>query len=196
MGETGMGNGRDKRFEEETLEVKPIFQGKVINVDVETVRLPDGGTATREIVRHPGAVCVLAVIGERILVVEQYRKALGRNLMEIPAGKLERGEDPLSAAERELQEETGYTAGRLEKLASFYSAPGFCDELLHLYLAEDLKAGDAHPDEDEFLECGAVTLEEAKQLIADGVIADAKTILAVQAWELLCIGNPGRLRPE
>ena len=196
MGETGMGNGRDKRFEEETLEVRPIFQGKVINVDVETVRLPDGGTATREIVRHPGAVCVLAVIGERILVVEQYRKALGRNLMEIPAGKLELGEDPLSAAERELQEETGYTAGRLEKLASFYSAPGFCDELLHLYLAEDLKAGDAHPDEDEFLECGAVTLEEAKQLIADGVIADAKTILAVQAWELLRLGNPGGLRPE
>lgn len=178
---------KEKRFEEETLEVKPIFQGKIISVDVETVKLPDGGTATREIVRHPGAVCVLARVGERILVVEQYRKPLGRNLVEIPAGKLERGEDPLEAAIRELQEETGYTAGRMEKIASFYSAPGFCDELLHLYLADDLKAGESHPDEDEFLECVAITLEEAKELIENGGIADAKTILAVQAWELLLL---------
>jgi ADP-ribose pyrophosphatase len=196
MNERIMNDGKETRLEEETLEVKPIFQGKVISVDVETVRLPDGGQATREIVRHPGAVCVLARIGERILVVEQYRKALGRNLVEIPAGKLERGEDPLSAAERELQEETGYTAGRMEKLASFYSAPGFCDELLHLYLAEDLQAGDAHLDEDEFLECGAVTMEEAKGLIARGGIADAKTILAIQAWELLVLGEQGRLKLE
>ncbi|WP_058303770.1 NUDIX hydrolase [Gorillibacterium timonense] len=178
---------KEKPFEEVTLEVKPIFQGKIINLDVETVKLPDGGTATREIVRHPGAVCVLARLGERILVVEQYRKALGRNLVEIPAGKLERGENPLEAAERELQEETGYTAGRIKKLTSFYSAPGFCDELLHLYLADELVAGESHPDEDEFLECGALTLEEAKSLIADGGIADAKTILAVQAWELLLL---------
>lgn len=178
---------KEKRFEEETLEVKPIFQGKIISVDVETVKLPDGGTATREIVRHPGAVCVLARVGERILVVEQYRKPLGRNLVEIPAGKLERGEDPLEAAIRELQEETGYTAGRMEKIASFYSAPGFCDELLHLYLADDLKAGESHPDEDEFLECVAITLKEAKELIENGGIADAKTILAVQAWELLLL---------
>ncbi|MEO3944438.1 NUDIX hydrolase [Gorillibacterium sp. CAU 1737] len=177
----------EQRFEEITLEVKSIFKGKIIDVDVETVQLPDGGKAKREIVRHPGAVCVLARIGERVLVVEQYRKALGRNLVEIPAGKLERGEDPLAAAERELQEETGYTAGRMEKLSSFYSAPGFCDELLHLYLAEDLTAGEAHLDEDEFLDCAAITLDEAKALIENGKIADAKTILAVQAWELLVL---------
>ena len=173
-----------KRFEEVTIDIKSIFQGKVITVDVETVKLPNGVSSTREIVRHPGAVCVLALVGERMLVVEQYRKAMGRNLVEIPAGKLERGEDPLEAAHRELQEETGFTTKELKKISTFYSAPGFCDELLHLYVAEELEAGIANPDEDEFLDCSAITLEEAKLLIADGRIADAKTIMAVQAWEL------------
>lgn len=173
-----------KRFEEETLEVKPVYKGKIIQVDVETVRLPNGSEGLREIVRHPGAICVLAVIGERMLVVEQYRKAAGRNLVEIPAGKLEPGEDPLAAAHRELQEETGFTTDNMRLMTSFYSAPGFCDELLHLYVADKLTAGVAAPDEDEFLDCSAITLAEAKQLISAGRIADAKTILAVQAWEL------------
>jgi len=173
-----------KRFVEETVEVKPIFKGKIIQVDVETVRLPNGSEGQREIVRHPGAICVLAIIGERMLVVEQYRKAMERNLVEIPAGKLELGEDPLAAAHRELQEETGFTTSNLRLISSFYSAPGFCDELLHLYVADDLEAGIATPDEDEFLDCSAITLSEAKQLILAGRIADAKTILAVQAWEL------------
>ncbi|MCL6458546.1 MAG: NUDIX hydrolase [Gorillibacterium sp.] len=180
-------NEDSKRFEEETIATKPIFQGKMINVDVETVKLPNGAQATREIVRHPGAVCVLALVDEKMLVVEQYRKAMSRNLVEIPAGKLEQGEDPLEAAHRELQEETGFTTKELKKIATFYSAPGFCDELLHLYVAVELEAGVANPDEDEFLDCSAITLDEAKLLIDQGRIADAKTIMAVQAWELSLI---------
>ncbi|MBC8080265.1 MAG: NUDIX hydrolase [Gorillibacterium sp.] len=177
-------NEDDKRFEEVTVNIQSIFQGKVITVDVETVKLPNGASSKREIVRHPGAVCVLAIVGERMLVVEQYRKAMSRNLVEIPAGKLEKGEDPLEAARRELQEETGFSTKQLKKIFTFYSAPGFCDELLHLYVAEELEAGVASPDEDEFLDCSAITLVEAKLLIDEGRIADAKTIIAVHAWEL------------
>ncbi|WP_040951281.1 NUDIX hydrolase [Gorillibacterium massiliense] len=171
-------------FEEITTECKPIFKGKIISLDVETVRLPNGESATREIVRHPGAVCVLAILDGKLLVVEQYRKALGKNLVEIPAGKLEPGEDPLEAAKRELEEETGYSCGSMRKLFTFYTAPGFCDEKIHLYLAEHLQAGEAHPDEDEFLEIMSLTPEEAERFIAEGRIEDAKTIMAVQAWQV------------
>lgn len=174
-----------KKFEEVTLSTKPIFQGKIISLQVDTVRLPDGGESTREIVRHPGAVAVLAITpDDRMVVVEQYRKPLEKSQVEIPAGKLDGGEDPLTAAGRELEEETGYTAVSLRHVASFYTSPGFADEILHLYVAEQLVTGEAKPDEDEFLEMEAITLEEAQQYIREGRISDAKTILAVYAWHL------------
>ncbi|MCV9948054.1 NUDIX hydrolase [Paenibacillus sp. BT-177] len=171
-------------LEEKTVSTQPIFEGKVITVQVDTVELPDGSTGKREIVKHPGAVAVLALHEGKMLVVDQYRQAMGRCEVEIPAGKLERGEDPMEAAGRELREETGYTAKSLKLLHSFYTSPGFADEIIHLYVAEDLGRGEMEPDEDEFLELFEVTLEEAHTLIREGRISDAKTILAVYAWQL------------
>ncbi|GIP32302.1 NUDIX hydrolase [Paenibacillus sp. J2TS4] len=174
----------NNKFEEVTLESEKIFEGKVISLQVDRVRLPNGETAAREIVRHPGAVCILALLDDKMLVVEQYRKPLGRSQVEIPAGKLDPGEEPVDAAKRELEEETGYRCGSIRPISSFYTSPGFADELLHLFVAEDLVPGEAKLDEDEFLDCEALTLEEAKQYIADCRISDAKTIAAVYAWQI------------
>lgn len=171
-------------LDEVTLSTQPIFQGKIINLQVDTVRLPDGNTATREVIKHPGAVAVLALNNNKLLVVDQYRQAMQRTEVEIPAGKLDPGEDPLAAAGRELQEETGFHSGELKHLKSFYTSPGFADEIIHLYVTENAQAGEMALDEDEFLEVSELTLEEAYQYIADGRIADAKTITAVYAWHL------------
>ncbi|WP_276351838.1 NUDIX hydrolase [Cohnella caldifontis] len=172
-------------FYEETIETKPIFQGRMISLQVDTVRLPDGGTATREIVKHPGAVAVLALTEEgKMLVVEQFRKPLEKAQVEIPAGKLEPGEDPLEAAGRELEEETGFKAASLKHLQSFSTSPGFAEEVVHLYYADELRQGEVHLDEEEFMTCEAITLEQAWQYIRDGRICDAKTLLAVYAWQL------------
>ncbi|CAM3313628.1 MULTISPECIES: NUDIX hydrolase [Paenibacillus] len=186
MNVTGSSNreASNKMLEETTISTQPVFDGKIISLQVDTVRLPDGQTATREVVRHPGAVAVLALKGDKMLVVDQFRQPLGRCEVEIPAGKLERGEDPMEAAKRELQEETGYACGSIRKLHSFYTSPGFADEIIHLYLAEDLVSGAMNPDEDEFLQLMEVTLEEAYDLIREERISDAKTILAVYAWKM------------
>jgi ADP-ribose pyrophosphatase len=173
-----------KKFEEVTVKTEPIFQGKIISLQVDHVRLPNGETATREIVKHPGAVAVLAIVDDKMLVVEQYRKPLEKSQIEIPAGKLDPGEDPLEAAKRELEEETGYRAGSIRHVCSFFTSPGFADEILHLYVAEELVKGEARPDEDEFLECDAITLEQAQQYIRERRISDAKTIMAVYAWHI------------
>lgn len=174
----------NKSLEETTVSTEQIFEGKIISLQVDTVILPDGQQATREVVRHPGAVAVLALRDDKMLVVDQFRQPLGRCEVEIPAGKLERGEDPLEAAKRELQEETGYTCGTIRKLQSFYTSPGFADEIIHLYLAEDLTSGSMTLDEDEFLELSEITLDEAYRLIQEERISDAKTILAVYAWNM------------
>lgn len=171
-------------IEESTVSSESIFQGKIISLQVDTVMLPDGKLATREVVRHPGAVAVLALHHDKMLVVDQFRQPLGRCEVEIPAGKLEPGEDPLEAAKRELEEETGYTCGSIRKLHSFYTSPGFADEIIHMYLAENLSEGSLKPDEDEFLEMSEITLEEAYRLIDEGRISDAKTIMAVYAWHM------------
>lgn len=177
-----------KKFEEKTIRSQPIFQGNIISVQVDEVVLPDGNTSTREIVRHPGAVGVIAVTEDKkIVMVEQYRKALERSLLEIPAGKLEPGEDPAVTAERELEEETGYRAGQMKYITSFYTSPGFADEIIHLYYAEHLEKVEnpLNGDDDEFVELFEVTLDEALQYIHDKRIYDAKTVFAVQFMELL-----------
>ncbi|KIL37079.1 ADP-ribose pyrophosphatase [Gordoniibacillus kamchatkensis] len=177
-------NRDSKVFEEPTVETKPIFRGKVISVQVDTVRLPNGETSTRELVKHPGAVAVLALVDDKLLVVEQYRKPLERSLVEIPAGKLEPGEPPETAALRELEEETGYRAESVRLLHSVAVSPGFADEIVHLYVVEQLTKGEARPDEDEFLNVESITFEQAQQYVKDGRIGDAKTLLAIYAWQL------------
>ena len=186
-----------QRFEEKTLTCTTHYRGRVIHVDVETVELPDGNQATRELVRHNGAVCVIALVDDQLLVVEQYRKALGKSIIEIPAGKLDsKHEDPLAAAQRELREETGFTARNWTKLYSFYSAPGFCDELIYVYVAEQLEPGDAQPDEDEFLHVTRMSYDEAIRAIETEHIHDAKTIMAIQAWNQYRYTNHFVLRSE
>ncbi|NMO96908.1 NUDIX domain-containing protein [Paenibacillus lemnae] len=178
------GHSVNPLLDESTISSESIFEGKIISLQLDTVMLPDGKTASREVVRHPGAVAVLALHQDKMLVVDQFRQPLGRCEVEIPAGKLEKGEDPMEAAKRELEEETGYTCASIRKLQTFYTSPGFADEVIHLYLAEDLTVGDMKPDEDEFLEMSEITLEEAYRLMDEERISDAKTIMAVYAWQI------------
>jgi ADP-ribose pyrophosphatase len=174
-------------LEEKTIRSEKIFSGNVISLFLEDVELPNGKTSKREIVKHPGAVAILAITDEnKIVMVEQYRKALERTIVEIPAGKLEKGEEPASCARRELEEETGYGCGSLEWLTSFYTSPGFSDEIVHIYLAKGLEKieNSASLDEDEFVNVEEMTLEEALQSIKEQKIYDAKTIFAVQYMQL------------
>ncbi|MFK2824277.1 NUDIX hydrolase [Bacillus sp. B190/17] len=176
-----------KKFEEKTIHTEKIFEGKVIQLQVDDVKLPDGNEAKREIIKHPGAVAVLALTNEgKIVLVEQYRKALERSIIEIPAGKLEKGEGPEATARRELEEETGYVCQNMKLLQSFYTSPGFADELVYLYMAEGLvkKEESLPPDEDEFVELMEVTLEEAEKLVQEQKIWDAKTAFAIQYLQL------------
>jgi ADP-ribose pyrophosphatase len=142
-----------KRLEEKTIDSKVIYNGKIIDLHFEKVELPDGRTSEREIVKHPGAVAVLAVTPEdKIVFVRQYRKPLNREIIEIPAGKLEPGESPETCAIRELEEETGYRTNNLKFLQSFYTSPGFADEIIHIYYTDQLKTGTEQLDQDEFVE--------------------------------------------
>ncbi|MDN7244096.1 NUDIX hydrolase [Planococcus shenhongbingii] len=171
-----------KKFEEKTISSNRIYEGKIINLKVDEVSLPNGHTSKRELVEHPGAVALVAITEDnKIIMVEQYRKALERTIIEIPAGKIEKGEAPEYTAMRELEEETGYTADKLVLIQSFSTSPGFADEVIHLYAAEGLKksTSGAVLDEDEFVELMEVTVEEAEQLMKENRIYDAKTAFAV-----------------
>ncbi|WP_411333328.1 NUDIX hydrolase [Metabacillus indicus] len=174
-------------LKETTKTSEKLFSGRIIDLYLEEVELPNGKTSTREIIKHPGAVAVLALTKDKKLVmVQQYRKAMERVLVEIPAGKLEKGELPEATAKRELEEETGYTTQSLQHLISFYTSPGFADELVHVYYTDDLHVLEekAELDEDEFVDVLEVTLEEAQQLIDEQRIFDAKTAYAVQYLQL------------
>ncbi|OPX86254.1 MAG: ADP-ribose pyrophosphatase [Pelotomaculum sp. PtaB.Bin104] len=167
---------------EKTLSVKRLYEGKIINVRVDTVSLPGGGTATREVVEHAGAVGVVPVNEQgEILLVRQYRYAAGKTLLEIPAGKLEPGEDPLACARRELLEETGYAASGCERLISFYSTPGFTNETLYLFLATGLTQKEQNLDEDEDIAVVPVPFEQAIDFIWSGEICDAKSVAGIFA---------------
>ncbi|MDR4226237.1 NUDIX hydrolase [Bacillus mojavensis] len=176
-----------KHLEEKTIAKEQIFSGKVIDLYVEDVELPNGKTSKREIVKHPGAVAVLAVTDEgKIIMVKQFRKPLERTIVEIPAGKLEKGEEPEYTALRELEEETGYTAKKLTKMTAFYTSPGFADEIVHVFLAEELAVLEEKRelDEDEFVEVMEVTLEDALKLVESREVYDAKTAYAIQYLQL------------
>lgn len=178
----------DDPLAERVVDAEVVHQGKYMTFRVETIERADGSRGTRDIVRHPGAVAVLAVDDDgRLLFVRQWRVAAGRGMLEIPAGTLDVAdgvaEDPDLAARRELEEETGYRAGRWERLSSFWTAPGFASELMHLYLATELVpvAGDDRlaPDEDEHLELRHLSVADAIVAVETGRIADAKSILGV-----------------
>lgn len=172
---------------EKTIKSEEIFSGKIISLHLQDVELPNGKHSKREIIKHPGAVAVIAVTDEnKVVMVEQYRKALERTIVEIPAGKLEKGEEPEICARRELEEETGYECRSLELLTSFYTSPGFADEIVHVYVAKGLtkKEDAAGLDEDEFVNLEELTLEEALKYVTEQKIFDAKTIFAVQYLQL------------
>jgi ADP-ribose pyrophosphatase len=176
-----------KKFEEKTIKSETLYEGKIIQLQLDDVKLPNGKTSKRELIKHPGAVAVIALKDDgKIIMVEQYRKALERSIIEIPAGKLEPGEKPEKTALRELEEETGYGAKSIEPLISFYTSPGFADELVHVFLVKDLYVLEnaSEPDEDEFVELLEVTLEEAQQLLDDQRVYDAKTAYAIQYLQL------------
>lgn len=171
-----------KNYEEKTIHSTPIFNGKIISLQVDDVLLPDGNESKREIVKHPGAVAVIPITDDgKMIVVKQYRKALERTIIEIPAGRIEPNEDPKVTAIRELEEETGYGAKKVTYIQSFATSPGFADEIIHLYAAKELYTieNPADGDEDEFIEQFEITMEEAEKMIANGEIYDAKTAFAV-----------------
>lgn len=160
-----------------------VYKGRIITLELQTVTLPNGKEATREVVLHPGAVTVLAITEEdKVLLVRQFRKPTDRILVETPAGKLEHGENPLEAVKRELEEETGYTASDWKHLNSFYTSPGFADELMHAYVATGLKKLQQKLDDDEFLDVIEAGADEVRQMIADGEIYDAKTLTLIYWW--------------
>ena len=164
---------------ERTLASRVVHEGHTIRVRVDDVERPDGRRTTRDVVEHPGAVAIVAWDGERIAMVRQWRHATGHMLLEVPAGTLEPDEPPEETARRELAEESGLSAATWVAGPRFYTAPGFCDELMHLYLATDLGTASADGDEDEEFEEVWMTLAEAQGAVDDGRIADAKTIAAL-----------------
>ena len=168
------------KLSEHTISTEYKFNGRLIRLRTDTVLLPNGNRASREIVEHSGGVGVVALTDDgRIMTVRQYRHAMKEVVLEIPAGKLEKGEEPLLAAKRELAEEVGVTAENWHYLGPLYATPGYCEEVDHLYLATGLTLGESHPDPDEFLERGSMPLTDAVDAVMRGDIPDAKTQTAI-----------------
>ena len=186
-------DARDLGIHEQVIAEETAWTGRIINVDRLQVKLPDGREAMRDVVRHPGAVAIVALTDDgRICLVRQYRTALGRVTVEIPAGKLDPGEDPMDCAVRELQEETGMKAERMAFLTTIATSVGFCDELIHIYMATGLTFAKSSPDADEFINVDLVDLGEFIDAVLDGKVEDAKTVVGA----LICDAVSHRLTPE
>ena len=165
---------------ERKIQGERIFEGKVLTLEKDMIAFPNGQTSLREVIRHKGAVCVIPFDGKTVTLVRQYRYAVEKMLLEIPAGKLDFvGEEPLSAAMRELKEETGYTAGRMIDLGLYLGSPAILDEKIYMFLALDLTEGEAELDADEYLSVVKIPLEEAVELVMKGDIPDGKTAYAL-----------------
>ena len=166
-------------------QVRKIFEGRVFTVTVESITLPRGDRLDAEIVRHPGSVVLVPVTDDgKVVLVRQYRHAVGRTVWELPAGSLKKGEDPEAAARRECQEEIGMIPDRLVKVSRLYPTPGYCDEAMNFYVASGLRAPgdgdpDARPDEDEDIEARAFTLDEIRKMLASDDIIDLKTVAGI-----------------
>ena len=184
-------------YTEERLRREEIYRGKIIYVHRDLVRLTDGSEAFREIVEHDGGVAVIPVDRDgTVFCVRQYRYAFADHLLEVPAGKLEPGENPLECAVRELGEETGLTAGKYTYLGALYPSPGYCNEVLHLYLASDLQQGRAHLDSGEFLDVERHSLSELVEMVMNNTLADAKTAMAVLKAQYELQKGSGSACPE
>lgn len=176
-----LSNPSNTLFEEKTISSKLIFDGKVIHLHVDDILLPNGNTSIREYCTHNGAVCVIPITSEgEVICVRQYRYAIGKSILEIPAGKLDSvDENPDDAVRRELREETGAISGKLTYLGLYYGSPALLSEKIYMYLAEDLSFGDCDPDDDEFLEIIKIPLDELVDMVLKGEIEDGKTQSAV-----------------
>ena len=175
---------------ERTVSSRRIYTGRLLKLRVDQVELRDGRLTSREIVEHPGAVGIVAFSGpEELVLVRQYRKAAERSTLEIPAGTLGPGEDPAACASRELREETGCSAAEWQPLCSFYSAVGFCTELMHLFVARRLSAGEQACEDDESIEVVRTPVPRAMEMVREGAIVDAKTVAGVFWAELLLKGD-------
>ena len=166
---------------EKTIAKSTIYNGQIIDLEVHDIALPNGQTSKRELVKHNGAVAVCAITpNNKLVLVKQFRKPIEDALLEIPAGKLELNEDRKIAAHRELEEETGYIAEDLHLITEMYGCPGFANEKISIYFADNLQTGEMNLDEDEFVELHELSIEEAATKLKNGEITDAKTIIAIQ----------------
>lgn len=168
-------------FKEEKISSKLIYDGKILSLYVDEVKLPNGKHSKRECIRHCGGACVLFIKDGKIALVKQYRYLYGKEIYEIPAGKIDKGEQPDIAAQRELKEETGYKA-EVKHLLDIYPTPGYTDEIIHIYLAQGGEYVGKNLDEGEFLNCEFFTVEEVLNMIESGEICDAKTVSAVYKY--------------
>ena len=183
-----------KDLSEHRLSSRLVYDGKLLKVRSDTVRLPDGGTAEREFIEHPGAVAVIALTHAGELVMErQYRYPLGRDMIEIPAGKIDPGEDPLVTAQRELKEETGYAAAQWRHLATIHIAIAYSNERIEIYLAKGLRQEGSKLDDEEFLEVFTLPLTTALAWVREGKITDSKTVSGLLWAEKVLGGEWGAL---
>lgn len=167
-------------FEEKTLKTEYIYKGKIINLRRDTVKLPNGNTSIKEIIEHNGGVAIVAINDKnQIIMVSQYRKPYDEVLLEVPAGKLEKGEEPSECAVRELEEETGFIPKNLKLLNVIYPSPGFLNEKLFIYFCNEIDQGKLNPDEDENIQVEYFTIDEAINMIYDGKIKDAKSVAGI-----------------
>ena len=167
-------------LKEQRIDSENLFHGVVLNLRKDKVILPNGETANREVIEHNGGACVAALTPKNeLLMVRQYRYAAQQEMWEIPAGKLEKGEDPALCAARELEEEAGYTAKELVPLGYFFPTPAYCQEKIYMYYAKELTPSKQHLDDDEFLEVAAIPFEKAMEMVENGEIIDGKTQLAI-----------------
>jgi len=171
---------------EKTLSSQLIYDGRAVKLRVDTVRMPSGRETRREIVEHRDCVAIVAVdADDNVLLVKQFRKSVEKELLEIPAGGIDPGEDPVTTVRREMQEETGYLPGKVEKLGGFYSSPGFCTEYLYLYLATDLTPSPLYAEDTESIKLVRVPISQIPSLIASGSICDAKSIAGLLTYSSL-----------
>ncbi len=176
---------------ETPVEQEVKYEGRIIRLRVDKAQLPNGRIATREVVEHNGGVCIAALTEQQdLLFVRQFRYPYQEVVLELPAGKIDKGEEPLACGKRELTEETGASAQQYRSLGRLYPSPGYCGEVIHLFLATGLSFGRMNPDEDEFLEVERIPLEKAVQMVLDNEVPDAKTQVAVlKTWALLQKGE-------